>query len=79
MRHASHTNSKQRPVRRVGVGADAQALGVHVRTLQRVLKGDWQSRILTARYLQLKGEPVSRREALLISDYHRRQAGRVAT
>ena len=79
MRHTSEAKPPKRRILFPGVTADARALGVHLRTLERVLGGQWKSKILTARYRQLKGLPLSRPQALLISEYQRRQAEKAVT
>lgn len=61
-------------VRFPGVVGAAKALGVNVRTLQRVLGGEWNSKTLTARYRQLAGLPLSKDQQAALAEYQRRQA-----
>lgn len=74
--HAIVGVRKKRKVRFPGVCADARALGVNHRTLQRCLAGEgaWRSKILVARYRQLKGQTLSTAQTDLISKFTRRQA-----
>ena len=63
-----------RPTQFPGICADARILGVHRRTLARVLNGEWQSKVLMARYKQLQGKRLTTDEQLRIADFNRRQA-----
>lgn len=75
MRHtAKEQKSSKRRIRFPGVIADARALQVHPRTLQRVLGGEWKSLILTARFKQLRGQPLTASERTRLEDFTRRQA-----
>lgn len=62
-----------------GIVADARALGVNYRTLERVRSGEWTSKILSARFKQLKEEALTTSEILLINDYNRRAQIRKAS
>jgi hypothetical protein len=56
VKKARHTKGRPKGAKTKfpGIGRDAKALGVNVRSLQRVLSGVWVSNSLTARYAALK-------------------------
>lgn len=76
--HPKRTNRK-RAREITNVSRDAALLGVRREHLSRVLHLAVSSRLLTARYRQLKGLPLSRPQALLISEYQRRLAEKAVT
>jgi hypothetical protein len=61
-----------------GICADAKSLRVHRNTLLRVLKGEWKSNTLTARYKLLKGQRLTTAEQMLIAQFNRRAVLRSA-
>ena len=56
-----------------GICAWAKELGVHRNTVLKVLKGQWQSRILTARLKHLRGQPLTKSDLARIEDFNRRR------
>jgi hypothetical protein len=79
MQHAAQRRHGRKHTRFPGIVADAKSLGVHRNSLLLCLNGKRPSKILSARYRQLKGKKLSTTELLLISDYNRRQAKKGAT
>ncbi len=79
MRHAAQLKRGKNRTKWPGICAAAVELGVDRSHLLAVLSQRRKSRILTVRYRQLKGLPLSRPQALLISEFHRRQAEKAVT